>query len=270
MLNPEVDVCVLIPCYNNLGGLLKSLQSISYPLDKLCVVVVDDGSSIKVQEELLPSFNETGFRIYVVRLPHNQGITKALNAGLQWISNHLKPRYIARLDCGDTCQKERFYKQVTFLDQNPGVGLLGTWCIFQNPDAGFKYTYTTPTSHAEIISEMYFRNVFIHPTVMFRAELIKVTGGYSLDYPFVEDYALFFEMLHKTNGAILDEFLVICELNPNGISMSNRRQQLQGRQKVVSVYGSNSLKKLLGTCKLLGMRIIPYKLVLLLKNKVSK
>ncbi|MDX5435753.1 MAG: hypothetical protein LPK03_01065, partial [Pontibacter sp.] len=40
-----LDVCVLIPYYNNLEGLLRSLGSIKYHAGKYLVLVVDDGSA---------------------------------------------------------------------------------------------------------------------------------------------------------------------------------------------------------------------------------
>ncbi|WP_317195391.1 glycosyltransferase [Rufibacter roseolus] len=261
------DICVLIPCFNNREGLVKSLDSIRYDVGKLCVVVVDDGSQSPVKEEDLFLFFDFEFPIHIIRIEQNAGITKALNAGLQWIEENVAVQYIARLDCGDLCHQDRFYKQASFLAQNPDVGLLGTWCTFRNPVNGFSYSYTTPTAHEAILSAMHFRNVFIHPTVMFRSEIIEITGRYSLDYPFVEDYALFFNILNKSKGAVLDEFLVACELNPKGISVSNRKQQLIGRKRVVSEFGSNPVKKLLANCKLLILRYIPYGLVLSLKNK---
>ena len=50
----------------------------------------------------------TGLQVHVLRLPHNQGITAALNAGLDWIVTHTSAPYIARLDCRDLCDGERF------------------------------------------------------------------------------------------------------------------------------------------------------------------
>ncbi|MBC3538714.1 glycosyltransferase [Rufibacter sediminis] len=265
---PEIDLCVLIPCYNNQEGLIKSLQSIVYKPEKLWVLIVDDGSLMPVQEEAIASTG-ISFRFHVIRLYKNEGITHALNTGLQWIEDHLQTRFVARLDCGDLCHQERFFKQVKFLDENTQVGLLGSWCEFHNPQTGLKYAYTTPLEHASILSEMHFRNVFIHPTVVFRSELIKETGKYPIEYPYVEDYALFFKMLHKTKGAILNDFLVTCELNPKGISLSNRKEQLFGRRSVVSDYGVFAFKKIAGEFKLLFLSFLPYGLVHLVKSKLS-
>ncbi|KAA3437577.1 glycosyltransferase [Rufibacter hautae] len=262
------DIAVLIPCYNNRDGLVKSLKSIVYQPNKLFVVVVDDGSQIPVNHEELTKLGDLYLPIHIIRLETNKGITRALNTGLQWMEENLAIKYIARLDCGDLCHEDRFHKQASFLDQNPEVGLLGTWCTFQNPMSGFSYTYTTPTTHEAILSAMHYRNVFIHPTVMFRAELLSLVGQYPSGWSLVEDYALFFKMLHKTKGAILDCFLVTCEINAAGISVSNRKAQLKARQRVVAAFGISTFYKILGRNKLLIQRCLPYKVILYLKGKV--
>ncbi len=245
------------------------MESVSYYPGKLSMVIVDDGSKSPVKVEALVGAGGFPFSVYVVRLEKNSGITEALNTGLRWIEANLTVRYIARLDAGDVCKEDRFYRQVEFLEQNPQVGLLGSWCVFQNPSTGFHYTYTTPTQHGAILSEMHSRNVFIHPTVMFRTELVPLVGLYPTDFPHVEDYALFFKMLHQTKGAILDKTLVTCEINSKGISISNRKAQLKGRQRVISEFGVNAFQKLVGKSKVYLLRLLPYQVILLIKNKLS-
>ncbi|RDV16443.1 glycosyltransferase [Pontibacter diazotrophicus] len=262
-----LDVCVLIPCYNNLPGLFRTLQSICYPPGKLLVLVVDDGSEVPVTLDILRNSNINFPSIHVLNLEQNSGITLALNAGLKWIEDNLCVRYIARLDCADICHPEKFYKQVTFLNANPAIGFIGSWCTFQTPNATLQYGYSTPTAHSKIIREMHYRNVFIHPTVMFRVELIKTLGYYPTNYPHVEDYAYFWRMVKRTKTAILDDFLVTCEINVKGISIKNRKKQLKGRYNVVSEFGSIPHLKLLGMAKLRAMMLVPYYLILLLKNR---
>ncbi|MEW6108496.1 MAG: glycosyltransferase [Nitrospirota bacterium] len=261
---------MLIPCYNNLSGLIRTLQSICYYPAKLLVLVVDDGSEVPVTSDILENANINFPGIHVLNLKQNSGITHALNVGLKWIEDVLHVRYIARMDCADVCHPEKFYKQVSFLDANPSIGFIGSWCIFQTPDATFRYKYTTPKGQDEIVKEMHNRNVFIHPTVMFRAELIKAVGYYPVDYPHVEDYAYFWRMVKRTKTAILDELLVTCEINVKGISIKNRKKQLEGRYKVVSEFGSVLHLKLLGLARLKALMLMPYSLILLLKSQKRK
>ena len=265
----DLDFCLLIPCYNNIEGLKRSLLSIDYYADKHLVVIVDDGSQTPVTFESL-KIQRFNSRVHIINLSINKGITYALNAGLEWIINNTGAKYIARLDCDDICDETRFYKQVSFLNEHPETGLLGTWCFFKEEGSSKSFTYKTPTGHDAILKSMHFRNLFIHPTVMFRTELIKIVGNYPFDYPYAEDYALFWKMLKTTKVAILNEPLVTCAINAKGISAANRKIQMQSCRRIISNFGENRMWKLLGVSytKLRGG--LPQKLIFRLKQFISK
>src|SRR5207247_1521584 len=115
-----------IPCYNDQEGLLRSLKSIHYDTAKFAVLIVDDGSEIAVQHAHLLPFISSGFSIDIITLPANQGITKALNTGLRWLQQKKGFDFVARLDCGDICDKNRFYQQVQFLRTHTEIDLVGS------------------------------------------------------------------------------------------------------------------------------------------------
>jgi glycosyltransferase involved in cell wall biosynthesis len=263
--------CVLIPCYNDAPGLVQSLLSIQYEAEKFAVVVVDDGSAVPVDVGDLKSAAPHIRHLHLIRLPQNQGITTALNTGLQWILEHTEAPYIARLDCRDICHPQRFYKQVTFLNTHASIGLLGTWCTFREAATGRSYAYTTPLKHEQIINAMHLRNVFIHPCVMFRTAVLRKTGLYPYRYLHAEDYAFFWKMLQVTKGAVLGEYLTECAIMEHGISLSNRQAQLQSRRRVVRDFGGSVLLKGLGFIKLYLFLMTPKTLLLRLKTgKVPK
>src|SRR5688500_2769068 len=117
----KIDFYLLIPYFNNLSGLLHSLQSVKYDADKFVVVIVDDGSKLPITREVLNQQIASEIKIEIIRMPQNQGITIALNTGLQWILQQKNADFVARLDCGDICSTERFYKQVAFLTQHSNI-----------------------------------------------------------------------------------------------------------------------------------------------------
>jgi hypothetical protein len=43
-LFPEMDFCLLIPCYNNFNGLIVSLKSVIYSSENYLVLFIGDGS----------------------------------------------------------------------------------------------------------------------------------------------------------------------------------------------------------------------------------
>jgi glycosyltransferase involved in cell wall biosynthesis len=257
---------VLIPCYNDVPGLVQALQSIQYDTGTFAVIIIDDGSPTPLDRiHLLRSAPQIKY-LHLIHLSKNEGITTALNTGLQWILQNTNAPYIARLDCGDTCHPQRFQKQVIFLNAHTQVGLLGSWCTFREEGTGRSYTYTTPLQHPAIIKAMHLRNVFIHPAVMFRTALLKDTGLYPYAFPHAEDYAFFWKLLQVTQGAILSEILMCCVIRQSGISFANRRKQLWSRGKVVRAFGSSVVLKVIGMLKLYILLLMPNALLLRLKT----
>ena len=127
----KMDICILIPCYNNIEGLVQSVESIVYHDGRYVIVIVDDGSAAAVTEKDLYLHIPTTVNIHIIRLQQNTGITRALNAGLDYIYANFQVRFIARLDCGDTCTAIRFFTQVAFFEGHPAIDLLGSWCYFK-------------------------------------------------------------------------------------------------------------------------------------------
>jgi hypothetical protein len=144
--------------------------------------------------------------------------------------------------------------------------LLGSWCVFENKKNGFKYRYKTPVYHTQIEKAMHFRNVFIHPTVIFKTSLLKKTGYYPENFSHAEDYAFFWKLIRQGPSHILDEFLVTCEINAEGISLKNRQKQLAGRTKVVAEFGTNFFFRITGLFRIKVLHILPKQLVLRLKK----
>jgi len=265
----HINLCILIPCYNSFDGLILSIKSINYTKDEYLIIIVDDGSQEKVTIEKINQVIPGLINVKIIRLETNQGITKALNKGLEFIYTNYSAQFIARLDCGDICSPKRFYTQVAFFEKHPDIHLTGTWCYFKDNSNGEAYKYSTPTQHEQIKREMYFRNVFIHPTVMWRtAEMGKLK--YPEKYPCAEDYGLFYDMVSKIKSAVINEFLVTCEINYKGISILNRTTQLKSRLKVVSFYGKNRLLYLMGAVKLAALLIIPHQFIFIAKKKLYK
>ncbi len=266
----SIDFCLLIPCYNNFRGLTESLQSVQYDNERLLILVVDDGSVEAISRDKILEQVGKEKPVMVLRNEQNSGITETLNKGLRWIRENTVAKYIARLDCGDTCDPQRFFLQVDYLNANPGIGLLGTWCRFTEKSTGLTYEYKTPLIHEEIAREMHLRNVFIHPTVMFRADLLETAGYYPDQYPHAEDYAYFWKMIQVTQTAVLDRILVTCELNRHGISFTNKSKQLAARRRVVKAFGTNRWLKIKGMLRLNLLFFLPKGLSLRLKQLSSK
>jgi glycosyltransferase involved in cell wall biosynthesis len=262
------DFYLLIPYYNNLPGLIRSLKSVSYDPVKYALLIVDDGSAAVLSYNDLTTHVPASLAVKIIRLPENRGITKAMNTGLEWLEGNDDFRFVARLDCGDLCTEDRFRLQVEFLEQHPDIDLVGSWCIFKDFSTGLAYCYRTPTEHEKIVKGMHFRNIFRHSTVMWRAGVTEKVGIYPDTFPHAEDYGFFYEILNKGKAAVIARDLVICDIDPNSISMHFRKEQLKSRARVVKQYGKNKFFRSIGVIKLWFLMVIPYEWVLQIKKLV--
>jgi glycosyltransferase involved in cell wall biosynthesis len=266
LMNSEIiDFVLLIPCYNNISGLSASLKSVSYPAAKFEVLIVDDGSEVPITKNKL-QLKDVAMNIHIIRLDRNYGIVQALNTGLTALRSRTDFNYIARLDAGDTCDIQRFSKQVGFLNTHKDVTIVASWARFQNTTSTKGYDYITKTTHEEIVKEMHYKCSFIHPAVMFRKEVLDTVGFYPTTYPHAEDYAFFWKILKNYKGAVIPEKLVQIEFTDKNISSENYKKQLHSRKKIVKEFGDQWLQKIIGITMLNLKSMVPKSLIQFLKT----
>lgn len=261
------DFYLLIPCYNNLNGLIASLQSVNYPKEKHCILIVDDGSANPVTSASLPQELYANHIIEILRLPENKGITEALNTGLNYILNKNDSILIARLDCGDICHSQRFIKQVEEFNNDAQLMLLGSWCSFEEKGTSKNYVYQAALTHESIVREMHWKCSFIHPTVMFRKKVVEEIGGYPNEYHYAEDYAFFFKICLTHKVKISSDILVISEINPKGISVTRRKAQRGAITRVLKRFGKYKHLILLGLVRQYLLYFFPESFLLHIKRK---
>jgi len=265
----KAEVVVLIPHYNNLRGLFSSLESItdSEPVD---VLIVDDGSEERPELESLerkfPAVNE----FHILYLDDNHGIEYALNEGLEFIRSLGRHKYIARLDSGDISHPERFKKQVSYLEDNSDVYLLGSHVVFVDMNGKDVFRFRPPSRHEGIKRRMYVNNMFNHSSVMFRTEALEKVGLYPTDYPHAEDYAFFFRFVRNYRTANLPEFLLRYEINPRGISLRNRQRQILSRLRVIRDNFDWSYFAFYGMLRNMFLLMLPYFMVEKAKSMVYR
>ena len=114
-------VSILMPVRDEARTLPECLEDIAaQTLPDWELVVVDDGSTDD-SPALLKSWADRDLRIRIFTTPP-QGIVPALNTGLA----ECQGRFIARMDADDHMRPERLERQVTFCEQHPDCGLIGT------------------------------------------------------------------------------------------------------------------------------------------------
>lgn len=210
-------LAVLIPVYNGQEDFARSLTSLVGDRERFEVVAVDDGSTPPITvPEGLP------FKVTPIRMAQNVGITRALNAGLEWIAAAGFP-YVARLDAGDLSLPGRFTAQMTFLDAHPAHALVGTFAEIVDERGRHLYEFRRPGTHAGLLRELCYRNGFCHPSVMMRISALRDVGFYADKYPGGEDYELWLRLARRYQVANIDRVFVVKEESRSSISARRLR-----------------------------------------------
>lgn len=250
------DIAVLLPVYNPGKGLLDtlvSLQKDTFPHD---IFVIDDGSDVKV-ETLLKENHLTQKNIFLITLPHNGGITKALNAGIQVILEK-GYTYIARIDAGDICFPERLKKQIHFMEGHKDVGIVGTGAQVINEKGKVLFYIHHPAHHAGLIKKLCYDTCFVHPSMMIRASALKEIGGYDEDFKTAQDYELAVRMSKRYRLANIAEDLIGYLYAEGGISATKRKQQCYNRIVVqLKYFDYSNVHAYVGVLRSIALYLIP-------------
>ena len=226
------NTIVLIPHYKNKEGLYESIKSIDQS-ENIDVLIIDDGSpEAKPTEEEILKYKAYNGELFFIANPKNQGIEIILNQGLDFALEK-GYKYIARLDAGDICYPNRFAKQEKHMEEHPDLALLGTQVNFTDTSGNVIYNKKFPTEDADIRNKMHVNSMFIHPSVIFKTDVINTVGKYPTEYKSAEDFAYFFNIMKKHKVANLDEILLDYEINFDGISMTTRNRQIKNRIKIL-------------------------------------
>ncbi|WPA92129.1 glycosyltransferase [Providencia zhijiangensis] len=165
---------------------IKSLYNQVYPAKEIILVL--DGPITASLQNIIDKWINI-LPIKVIPLKENQGLARALNAGLK----HCQYDYIARMDTDDICTPNRFQAQIDFLEKNNDVDVVGTWITeIDENNQEIRPCVKFPLLHSELFSFFSKRDPLAHPTVMFRKRFFTKSGEYPTIIPMGEDTALWF------------------------------------------------------------------------------
>jgi len=176
-------VTVLVPVYNRERFVTEAIESVlGQDFDDFELLLVDDGSTDGTAE-ILREYERRDGRIRIVTSERNEGISGALNRGL----DHARGEYIARLDSDDVMMPGRITAQAEVLDWQPDVVLVSSaYDIIDEHGAHHgRFDETLPS---EVIRYLlgFYNIVGGGGHVMFRNDGTR----YWTDFPVSEDYDL--------------------------------------------------------------------------------
>lgn len=193
------------------------------------IVLVQDGPLTDELYEVIKNLkNQLNDILKIVPIAKNVRLGNALRVGIEKCSNEI----IARMDTDDIAYPNRFKKQVSYLEENPEIDVLGTYMNeFIDNTANIVAIKTAPLENFK--SYMKLRDPVNHPSVVFKKSKVIEAGNY-IEILYNEDSYLWGRML--ANGckfANLDESLIYFRVNDDtykrrgGIQYVKAEVQLQ-------------------------------------------
>jgi glycosyltransferase involved in cell wall biosynthesis len=196
----KLEVSVLLPVHNGEVYLQQAVSSVlSQESCHFELVVVNDGSNDRTAEILR---NASDQRLRIVELSERHGLIGALNIGLENCAAPL----VARFDSDDVCLPDRLKLQARILKERPRLLALGT-SAYEIDSGGRRVgKLDVPVGPMKVLRRLRWRNAIVHPSVMFRRDVVSKLGGYKTSS--FEDYHLWLRVAALGELDNLEEPLV--------------------------------------------------------------
>lgn len=221
---------VLMSVYNGeryVEAAIRSIQQQTF--EDFELLIVDDGSNDK-SLSILQSLQASDHRI-IIRTRGNRGLVASLNE----LVGMARGRYLARMDADDISLPRRFEEQVAFLDQNPGVAVVGTAFMMIDSRGRRIGSINCPCDPASVEQALLSGDcVLSHPSVMIRAEAMIQAGGYRHEFPCAQDLDLWLRISEFAQLANLPEVLLEYRLHSDSISEASGELQRECQIRATS------------------------------------
>lgn len=203
------------------------------------IVVVFDGPLNEPLYMVLDAFKE-GKEAVVKYYPQevNRGLGDALRIG----SGYCTGDYILRMDSDDISDKDRFAKQIEYVENHPEIDVLGTDIAEFNetPNEDMRVR-ACPEKHEDIVKMGKKRNPMNHVSVCMKRSALEKCGGYE-KLLLLEDYFLWLKMIVAgCKLANIHESLVYVRVGNGFDSKRGSKERIEGWKVLQDYMQKNGL-----------------------------
>jgi glycosyltransferase involved in cell wall biosynthesis len=187
-------------------------------------LIIDDASTDSSRDIIL-CYDDP--RMKLIENEQNIGQSESLNRGLE----KAEGKYIARMDQDDISLPQRLEKQVRFMNDNDKIGVCGTMAQFINSDGkvmNLGNNDKVMVKDYDMKAQLLFRPCFIHPTVMYRSQLIRSNGTMYTEIHgrYSQDYNLWYDLSYLCEFANIPRVLLKYRIHDQQLSRDKKSQQL--------------------------------------------
>lgn len=237
-LNNKTPKLSVVTCiYNAEKHLNESLDSVfNQTFKDFELILINDASTDKTNEIIQTYANRP--EVTVLKNMYNEGVPYSRNRGF-W---QARGEYIAIHDADDVSLSHRFKKQISFLDTNPHVTVVGGHAIRISDGGKILGSMIYPPEHtrgAFRVITQFKLNPIIDPSCMFRRQPVLDIGAYRMEPELrtVQDFDLWCRLL--VNGHLLYNFqepLIKYRINPEGITRLRKQEQMEATDVVWAAF----------------------------------
>lgn len=226
---PNPTLSIIMPVFNAGPFIKESVQSLlNQSFADFELIIIDDGSTDNSME-IISEMKEP--RIRTLTNDANRGIVYSRNRGIE----NAKGRYISPFDSDDVARKDKFEKQIDFLEKNPDIGMIGSWVILideQGKPTGKKWKVNAPPERIPAL--LLFRNYFAQSSMVIRKEVIP-GGNYTTGYDVVEDYKMWVDITSKHKAWNYPDYLLLYRVHSKSIT-KREQEKMEGRDAMILDY----------------------------------
>ncbi|MBU2596810.1 MAG: glycosyltransferase [Planctomycetes bacterium] len=216
---PTPVVSILTSCYNAAEFLPEAIESIlGQTFKDFEFILIDDGSTDNTLN-IISGYAAKDDRIILIE-KKNTGLTDSLNVGIR----KARGKLIARMDADDISFPDRLEKQITYLQKQKDVILLGTGCIEIDRIGRNIKQHRYSTGHKSLIRCFEKGgSPFPHSSVIYKTETVRQIDGYRDRLNGAEDFDLWLRMSLIGKIRCLSEPLI--RLRKHAVSITARDEK---------------------------------------------
>ncbi len=195
-------VTVMVPCWNEektVYGTVRSLLALNYPMDKLNIFLIDDGSTDGTYAAIKRFEKYNNITIFK---KENGGKHTALNLGLQ----HAKTDFVACLDADSSADPQALARLMSYFERDPKIMAIAPSIIVRDPKSLTQHAQKAEYHMAVYVKKMLGFLGAIHvtpgPLTVFRKKVFEDLGPYRKAHN-TEDMEIAYRM--QTNGYKIEQ-----------------------------------------------------------------
>lgn len=159
-------------------------------------------------------------RVRILRNEQRLGLAATLNRGIQKAGGSL----VARMDADDIAVKDRLKRQISFLQENPAISIVGGDVQpIDHSGRAVGPPWLFPLLPWQIRWRMLFASSLAHPTIVARREFFEQVGLYAEHLPAgAEDYELWLRALERVEMANIPQIVLHYRRHQKSVTLRQR------------------------------------------------